>query len=131
MSLQQIDYDVRPCPIVLLHDHEWRWSLMVAISDPPSRVDAAARSSRARYWLVALLPILAIVLNSLYRHCVEDRLEDPVEEAKDEEPVNKLVGQEVIDPEDRRLGPMNAEDLVEVVRRRLVGAEGLLDRHRV
>ena len=41
------------------------------------------------------------------------------------------LGEEVVDAEDGRLGQLDAEDLVEVVCRGEVGAEGLLDRHRV
>ena len=45
---------------------------------------------------------------------VPDRLEDPVEEPEGDHPADKLAGQEVIDPEDRRLGQPEVQDLVQV-----------------
>ena len=48
-----------------------------------------------------------------------------------DDPADELAGEEVVDAEDRRLGQLDAEDLVEVLCRRQVDAEGLLDRHRV
>jgi hypothetical protein len=62
---------------------------------------------------------------------VPDRLEDPVEEPKDDNPADELVGQEMVDPEDHRLGQLDAQDLVEVSRRCQAGAKGFLDCHRV
>jgi hypothetical protein len=44
---------------------------MVAISDPPPRVHAPARPSRARYSLVALLPIVAIASVLLWVHAAD------------------------------------------------------------
>ena len=64
-------------------------------------------------------------------HGVPDRLEDPVEEPQGDDPADELAGQEVVDPEDHRLGQLDAQDLVEVPRGGQVGAEGLLDRDRV
>ena len=64
-------------------------------------------------------------------HRVEHRLEDAVEEAQDDDPAHELVGEEMVDAEDRGLGQLDADDLVEVVGRGQVGAEGLFDRHRV
>ena len=70
-------------------------------------------------------------VHPLHVHRVPDRLEDAVEEPEGDDAADELVGQEVVDPEDRRLGQLDAEDLVEVVRGGQVGAEGFLDRHRV
>ena len=64
-------------------------------------------------------------------HGVPDRLEDPVEEPQGDDPADELAGQEVVDPEDHRLGQLDAQDLVEVPRGGQVGAEGFLDRDRV
>jgi hypothetical protein len=55
----------------------------------------------------------------------------PVDKAEGEHPADELVGQEVIDPEDHRLAQLDAQDLVEVLRRGEVGAEGFFDRQRV
>ena len=61
-------------------------------------------------------------------HRVPDRLEDPVEEPQGDDPADELAGQEMVDPEDHRLGQLDAQDLVEVLRGGQVGAEGFFDR---
>ena len=47
----------------------------------------------------------------VYVHRVPGRLEHPVEEPQDDDPADERIRQEVVDPEDHRLGQLDAQDL--------------------
>jgi hypothetical protein len=54
---------------------------------------------------------------------VPGRLEDPVEEPESDDPVDQLVGQEMVDAQDRGLGQLDPQDPVQVLCRLKVGPE--------
>ena len=58
---------------------------------------------------------------------VPDRLEEAVREAQGEDVLDRLLAEEVVDPEDVRLAEDRVDGRVELLRGREIGAERLLD----